>query len=64
MTRMTRLCDLLIVGLPAVTLVLYFLTGLAFAYKRQPWWAVMYIAYAVANVGLIWASLVTTKAIP
>jgi len=53
------MADKLIVWLPGITMVLYFLTGCAFAYKRQPGWALAYFAYATANVGLIWASLNT-----
>lgn len=53
------MADRLIILLPSITMVLYFLTGLAFAFKRQPSWAIVYFAYATANVGLIWASLIT-----
>lgn len=51
------MADKLIVYLPGITMVLYFLTGCAFAYKREPGWALAYFAYATANIGLIWASL-------
>ena len=51
------MADKLIVALPGITMVLYFLTGVAFITKDKPEWAVVYFAYAVANVGLIWASL-------
>jgi hypothetical protein len=49
--------DKLIVLLPGVTMALYFLTGCAFLAKREPSWALVYFAYATANIGLIWASL-------
>lgn len=51
--------DKMIVLLPGITMVLYFLTALAFCAKRQPAWALTYFAYALANVGLIWASVLT-----
>ena len=49
--------DKLIVVLPGITGVLYFVTAIAFACRRQPPWALVYFAYALANVGLIWATL-------
>jgi hypothetical protein len=51
--------DKLIVILPGITMCLYFLTGCAFLAKHQPSWALTYFAYSLANVGLIWASLLT-----
>lgn len=51
------MADKLIVLLPGITLILYFFTGCAFVCKRDPGWALAYFAYALANVGLIWASL-------
>lgn len=51
------MADKLIVMLPAVTGVLYALTALAFIVKKQPSWALVYFAYALANVGLICASI-------
>lgn len=53
------MADKLIVLLPGITMVLYFLTAVAFCAKRQPAWALTYFAYALANIGLIWASLLT-----
>jgi hypothetical protein len=49
--------DRLIVLLPGITGGLYLITALAFLARRQPAWALTYFAYALANVGLIWASL-------
>jgi len=51
------MADKLIVLLPGLTMVLYFLTGCAFLSKKEPGWALAYFAYATANIGLIWASL-------
>ncbi|MHC4121525.1 MAG: hypothetical protein ACYSWO_28980 [Planctomycetota bacterium] len=50
------MADKLIVALPGITMVLYALTGLAFVSKKDPAWAIVYFAYALANVGLIFAS--------
>jgi FtsH-binding integral membrane protein len=51
------MADKLVVMLPAVTGVLYALTALAFVAKKDMPWALVYSAYALANVGLILASL-------
>jgi len=51
------MAEKLVVFLPAVTGVLYAVTAAAFLAKRQPSWALVYAAYAMANVGLIWASM-------
>jgi len=48
--------DKLIYWLPAITGVLYLMTSVAFLYKRKPDWALVYFAYALANVGLILAA--------
>lgn len=57
--EVARMSDKLIVMLPGITMLLYFATGIAFCAKKQPAWALTYFAYAVANIGLIWASLLT-----
>lgn len=49
--------DKLIVLLPGITGVLYAFTALAFCARKQPAWAIVYFSYAMANVGLILASL-------
>jgi len=49
--------DKLIVLLPGITMVLYGVTALAFLSKREPSWALVYAAYALANLGLIMASV-------
>jgi len=48
--------DRLIVILPGITMALYAIVAIAFASKREWAWAVVYIGYALANVGLIIAS--------
>jgi hypothetical protein len=51
------MADRLIVMLPGMTLGLYALTAVAFATKKEYGWCLAYAAYALANVGLILASL-------
>ena len=53
------MADKLVVLLPGITGCLYLLTAIAFCAKRQPSWALVYFSYALANVGLVWASLLT-----
>jgi len=50
------MADKLIFWLPAIVGILYIITSLAFVYKQQPAWALIYFSYALANIGLIWAS--------
>lgn len=49
--------DRLIVLLPGVVMLLYIATAFAFLVKKQPSWALVYFAYSLANVGLVWASI-------
>lgn len=49
--------DKLIVCLPSIVFVLYLGTTMAFLSKKEYAWALTYFAYALANVGLIWASV-------
>jgi hypothetical protein len=42
---------------PAICGLVYLVTALAFCYQTRWGWAVAYFAYALANLGLIWASL-------
>ena len=46
---------------PAICGVVYLLTAVAFARDGRAGWALAYFAYAMANVGLIWASLAETR---
>lgn len=48
---------LTIIG-PAVCGIIYAITAVAFAEDKRLPWALAYFAYALANVGLIWASIV------
>ena len=51
--------DKLIIVLPGIVMVLYLLTAIAFLLKKEGPWALTYFAYALANIGLIWASFST-----
>jgi heme O synthase-like polyprenyltransferase len=48
---------LIIIG-PSICGFVYLVTALAFFLDKRPSWALTYFAYALANIGLIWASLV------
>lgn len=48
---------LTIIG-PVVCGLIYTATAVAFATDRRPSWSLVYLAYAVANAGLVWASIV------
>ena len=41
--------------MPGVVAVLYFVTGVAFLVRRDVPWAIVWMAYSLANVGLILA---------
>jgi hypothetical protein len=51
------LADRLVVILPGIVMLLYGVTSWAFWTKGEPAWALTWGAYALANVGLIWASM-------
>jgi len=36
---------------------IYAITALAFGFEKRPSWALIYIAYAIANIGAVWASI-------
>ena len=45
------------VWLPAIVAVLYLLTSVEFTFEGRWGWALVYFSYALANVGLIFASV-------
>lgn len=45
--------DNLIHVLPSVVGILYAIVGLCYLYKRDYAWAMVWISYALANVGLV-----------
>ena len=49
--------DRFLVIMPSIVLVLYTLTCVCFALKRDWWWVLVYFGYALALVGLIVASM-------
>lgn len=48
-----KLIDVLILTMPSIVGVLYFIVGLLYALKREWAWSVVWFSYAMANVGLI-----------
>jgi hypothetical protein len=45
----------------AICGILYLLTAIGFVMQKKFPWAIAYAAYALANVGLIWAALESSK---
>ena len=41
--------------MPGIVMILYGITAGAYLYKKDYAWALTWFAYALANVGLIWA---------
>lgn len=50
-----NIADKLTFYLPSIVMVLYFTTACAYAYKKDWAFALIWAAYAVANIGLVWA---------
>ena len=48
--------DKLLVAMPAIVGVLYAITGLGYLWKRECGWGIVWISYALANLGLIMAA--------
>lgn len=48
--------DLIVKMCPAIVAVLYALVGIGYLVKKDYPWALVWIAYAIANVGLILAA--------
>lgn len=48
--------DKLLVAMPAIVGVLYALTGFGYLWRREYGWAIVWISYGLANVGLIMAA--------
>lgn len=48
-----HLADIITVAMPSIVAVLYAITAIAYACKKEWAWALTWGAYALANVGLI-----------
>ena len=52
--------DKLIHILPLISAVLYAIVGILYGMEKEWAWCLVWIAYALANLGLVWAALETT----
>ena len=50
---LTKAFDILIVMMPSIAAALYAVAGTGYIFKRDYPWACVWIAYALANVGLV-----------
>jgi|TARA_Y100000401_G_scaffold35785_1_gene26805 hypothetical protein len=48
-----KLIDSLIITMPSIVAVLYSIAGVCYLVKKDYAWATVWLAYALANVGLI-----------
>jgi hypothetical protein len=53
----TMLTDFLVKALPLISAILYFIVGAGYAYKKDYAWCLVWISYALANVGLVLAAM-------
>jgi hypothetical protein len=49
--------DFLVKALPLIAAILYFIVGIGYAYKKDYAWCMVWISYALANVGLVLAAM-------
>ncbi len=48
--------DKMLVAMPLIVGALYALTGIGYLWKREFGWAIVWLSYGLANVGLIMAA--------
>ena len=58
---MIKFLDTLIFMMPSAVGALYFIVGLCYIARKDYAWALVWIAYALANVGLVLIGLRETK---
>ena len=51
------LIDFLVKALPLISAILYFIVGIGYAYKKEYAWCLVWVSYALANVGLVLAAM-------
>lgn len=49
--------DFLVKALPLISAILYFVVGIGYAYKKDYAWCLVWVSYALANVGLVLAAM-------
>ncbi len=45
--------DMLVKALPLIAAVLYFIVGVGYGIKKEWAWCLVWVSYALANVGLV-----------
>tara|TARA_Y100000004_G_scaffold191628_1_gene250750 strand:- start:62 stop:235 length:174 start_codon:yes stop_codon:yes gene_type:complete len=53
--------DKLVVMLPIISALLYLLVGIGYGIKKEWAWCLVWISYALANFGLVWAAYGVTN---
>jgi len=53
---MIHMTDILVKALPLIAAVLYFIVGVGYGIKKEWAWCLVWISYALANVGLVLAA--------
>ena len=53
--------DKLVVMLPIISALLYLLVGIGYGIKKEWAWCLVWISYALANFGLVWAAYGVTS---
>ena len=48
--------DFLVKALPIISAILYFIVGVGYGLKKEYAWSLVWISYALANVGLVLAA--------
>ena len=49
--------DWLVKALPLISALLYFIVGVGYGLKKEWAWSLVWISYALANVGLVMAAM-------
>ena len=49
--------DWLVKALPLISALLYFIVGVGYGIKKEWAWSLVWISYALANVGLVMAAM-------
>ena len=51
--------DFLVKTLPLISAVLYFIGGIGYGIRKEYAWCLVWVSYALANVGLVLAAMQT-----
>lgn len=49
--------DFLVKALPLIAAILYFIVAVGYAHKKEYAWCMVWMSYALANVGLVLAAM-------